>query len=223
MILIKQNRQAFVLGACMTILIMFLNKEASAQQSETELEWRVQKLEKYVETFEPTIRELSNNLNESIQEYTKGLESSLESYSQKLQINLDERLSSINRQIVVLNPYSESYQSIETNTGTFLISVGKVEQIEGGVRLHVNIGNPNYADYQNFKLKLIWGSKWVSGITTTYDQWRQSLHAAEYTFQGKLEKGKWNTVTVDLSPIGSGRFDYLECEMNVSSIELEFN
>lgn len=223
MILIKQNRQALAFFVCMIALMMLMSAEAIAQQSETELEWRVQKLEKYVETFQPTISELSHNLNESIQEYTKGLESSLESYSQKLQINLDERLSSINRQTVILNPYSKSYQSIETNTGTFLISVEKVEQLEEGVRLHMNIGNPNYADYENFKLKLIWGSKWADGLTTTYDQWRQSLNGAEYTFQGKLKKGKWNTVTVDLSPMGSKPLDYLECEMNVSSVELGFN
>ena len=46
----------------------------------------------------------------------------------------------------------KSYQSIETNTGIFLIAVEKVEQIENGVRLHINIGNPNYADYQDFEL-----------------------------------------------------------------------
>jgi hypothetical protein len=207
-------------------VLLFLacgDHSAFSQQQESELEWRVQKLEKYVETFHPTIKELSNNLNKSIQEYTKDLESSLENYSQKLQINLDERLNNIDRKIVILNPYSKSYQSIETNTGMFLISVGKVEPLEAGVRLHLNIGNPNYADYQNFQLKLIWGSKWTGGFTTTYEQWRQSLNGAEYTFQGKLEKGKWNTVTVDLSPTDGGRLEYIECEMEVSSVELEFN
>jgi len=223
MIVIKINRRALAFCSCMIVSMMLISEGADAQQTETELEWRVQKLEKYVETFQPTIRELSRNLNESIQEYTKGLESSLESYSQKLQINLDERLSSINRQTVILNPYSKAYQSIETNTGTFLISVGKVEQLEDGVRLHVNIGNPNYADYENFKLKLIWGTKWEGGVTIPYGQWRQSLNGAEYTFKGRLQKGKWNTVTIDLSPLGSGPLNYLECEMNVSSVELEFN
>jgi len=223
MALVKQNRGARLVCVCTIAIIMLMGKTAAAQQSETELEWRVLKLEKYIETFQPTISELSNNLNESIQEYTKGLESSLESYSQKLQMSLDERLNHMNRQVVTLNPYSKSFTSIETNTGTFLISVEKVEPLETGIRLHLKIGNPNYADYQDFKLKFIWGKKWGGGLTATYEQWRQSLTGSEYTFQGKLEKGKWNTVTADLSPTDGGQLEYLECEMNVSSVELEYN
>ena len=223
MSLVKKNQPIFVFCMVAVFMIALLCNNVGAQQSETELEWRVQKLEKYVETFQPTISNLSNNLNESIQEYTKGLESSLENYSQKLQTSLDERLSGIDRQVVILNPYSKSYQSIETNTGMFLISVGKVEKLGEGVRVHLNIGNPNYAEYENFQLKLIWGSKWAGDLTTTHEQWRQTLNGAEYSFQGRLEKGKWNTVTVDLNPTGGGQLDYLECEMTVSSVELEFN
>jgi len=213
----------FIHCVCTLVFLGFGDRLAFSQQQETELEWRVQKLEKYVETFQPTIRALSNNLNESILEYTKDLESSLESYSQKLQINLDERLNNINRKVAVLNPYSKSYQSIETGTGIFLISVGKIEPLATGTRLHLNIGNPNYADYRDFKIKLVWGKKWGGGFNTTYEQWRQSLSGAEYTFQGKLEKGKWNTVVVDLSSTDGGRLNYLECEMSVSSVELGFN
>ena len=30
-----------------------------------------------------------------------------------------------------------------------------------------------------------------------------------------FEKGKWNSLTVDLTPVGQGELGYLECEMNV--------
>ena len=219
----RHMTRLFIHCVCALVFLGFGDHLAFSQQQETELEWRVQKLEKYVATFQPTIKALSNNLNESILEYTKGLESSLESYSQKLQINLDERLNNINRKVAVLNPFSKSYQSIETGTGIFLISVGKMEPIAAGTRLYINIGNPNYADYQDFQLKLIWGKKWARGFNTTYEQWRQSLSGAEYTFKGKLEKGKWNTVSVDLTLPDGERFDYLECELSVSSVELGFN
>lgn len=227
MIFVRQRKKHmmrfFVFCVCASAFLIFQDHIVFSQQQETELEWRVQKLEKYVETFQPAISALSNNLNASIQEYTKGLELSLENYSQKLQINLDERLNAINRKVAILNPYSKSYQSIETGTGIFLISVGKVEPTATGTRLQLNIGNPNYADYQDFQLKLIWGKKWVDGINTTYEQWRQSLSGAEYTFQGRLEKGKWNTVTIDLISPDKEPLDYLECELSVSSVELGFN
>ena len=195
---------------------------AFSQQTEKVLERRVEKLENYVATFQPTIVELSENMNSSIQEYTKGLEESLENYSQKLQLNIDERMRNSNRKVAVLDPFSKAYQSIETNTGMFLISVEKIEPIEGGARLHLNIGNPNYADYQNFKLKLIWGQKWSDGSGLTYDKWQRSLNGVEYTFQGKIEKGMWNAIVVDLVPTGEGQLGHLECEMEVSAVELGF-
>ena len=207
-------------------IIIFANTETNdvfSQQQETELEWRVQKLEEYAETIQPTLTTLSTNLNTSIQEYTRGLESSLENYSQKLQVNLDERLNNIDRKVTVLNPYSKTYQSIESGAGTFLISVDKVESLDSGTRLHLNIGNPNYADYQGFKLKLIWGQKRTDGNKITHEQWRQSLNGAEYTFKGRLVKGKWNSVTVDLRPYDGSLLSYVECELEVSSVELEFN
>jgi len=217
---VKRYQRAFYLCMGTAVLMVFMSKGVFAQEPETALEWRVQKLEKYVETFQPTINELSNNLNNSIQEYTKGLGESLETYSQKLQINLDERLNSVNQKVAVLNPYSKSYQSIVTNTGMFLISVEKVEPTATGIRLHIRIGNPNYADYQDFQLKLIWGRKWAGGYGLTYEQWRQSLRGAEYSFQGRLERGKWNMVSVDLNLDDGEKIDYLECELNVSSVEL---
>ena len=98
----------------MMLIQLFISSPAFSQQTIRALEQRVEKLENYVETFQPTIVELSENLNASIQEYTKGLGSSLESYSQKLQINIDERLNRIDRKSVVLDPFSNAYHAIET-------------------------------------------------------------------------------------------------------------
>ena len=202
------------------VILLFTGDVAFSQQSDAVLDRRVGALEDYVATIQPTLVELSNNLNNSIQQYTNDLESSLESYSRKLQKNLDQQLDGLNQKTVVLNPFSKGYQTIQTNTGTFLISVESVESIEGGVRLHVNIGNPNYADYKNFKLKFVWGRKRAVKSTIAYDQWQQSLRGVEFTFKGKIEKGKWNAMAVDLIPVEKGQLGYLECEMSVASVEL---
>ena len=203
-----------------TIILSLASDIAFSQQTDTVLEQRVGALEDYVATIQPTLVELSDNLNRSIQQYTNDLESSLETYSKKLQRNLDQQLDGLNRKTIVLNPFSKDYQTIQTNTGTFLIAVERLEPIEGGVRLHINIGNPNYADYRNFKLKFFWGRKRVGEYAATYGQWRQSLKGFEFTFNGKIEKGKWNSMAVDLTPVSQGDLGYLECALSVSSIEL---
>ena len=206
----------------MMICLLSVCYPVSAQQSQGILEQRVEKLEQYVTTIHPTMTELSNNLNQSIQEYTQGLETSLENYSQRLQLSLDERLNNLNRKVVVLDLFSTAYQSIEINTGTFLISVENFERLESGGRVHLNIGNPNFADYQNFKLKLLWGTRWAGERVMPYDQWRQSLTGGEYTFEGKIEKGKWNKIAIDLIPSDDIVINHFECEMHVSSVELGF-
>ena len=223
MTLSKRCRKTFsCIGFFVTIAaVLFLASDtAFSQQSNTTLEDRVEALEDYVATIQPTLVELSNDLNSSIQQYTNDLESSLEAYSGKLQKNLDQRLDGLNRKTVMLNPFSKAYQTIQTNTGTFLIAVERVEPIERGVRLHINIGNPNYADYRNFKLKFIWGRKRSGEYAISYDRWRQSLRGVEFTFNGRIEKGKWNAMAVDLVPVEQGQLSYLECEMSVSSVEL---
>ena len=213
----------FILGLSLsvTMILLLACGPVFSQQSDAALERRVQALENYVATFQPTLVELSDNLNYSIQQYTRGLESSLENYSQALQRDLDQRLEGLGRKRVILNPFSTTYQSIETSTGIFLIAIEKVERIGKGVRLHVNIGNPNFADYNDFKLRFVWGRKRGGDYKISYEQWRQSLKGVDATFRGRLEKGKWNSLTVDLSPVGQGQLGYLECEMNVTSVELE--
>ena len=211
-----------LLGASITILFSCLSSHATAQQAAPALEQRVAKLEADVGAFDSTIIELSNNLNQSIQEYTQGLEASLENYSLKLQMSIDERLNEVEQKSIVLNPYERSYQSIETNTGIFLIAIERVEKIDNGFQLHLNIGNPNYADFQNFKLKFFWGAKWDGNQTMPYTEWRKMLHGAEFSFQGKIEKGMWNAMTVDLISVEESDLSYLECEMIVSGVELGY-
>ena len=92
--------------------------------------------------------------------------------------------------------------------------------IENGVRVYFNIGNPNFADYKDVKLKLFWGAKWNSASNTSYDNWRQSLVGAEYSFPGPLPKGKWTSLKIDLAFASGQQLDYIECEMEVLTVEL---
>lgn len=195
---------------------------AGTQQGNSVLEQRVSALEKYVEALDATILELSTTLNQSIQEYTQGLEASLEDYSRKLQINIEERMNARDKKVVVLNPYARSYQAIESNSGIFLIAIEQVEAIDNGFRLRLNIGNPNYADFQNFQLKFFWGPGWGGSPVMPYTDWHSHLNGAEFTFQGKIEKGMWNAMTVDLISAEKNDLGYLECELSVSGVELGY-
>ena len=196
-------------------------EEAVPQEKLLELENRLNSLEAYVEKIQPTLVEFSDNLHESIKKYTQELEDSLNGYSQKLEANLEERLRSVDTRKVVLNPFSKAYQRIDTNSGYFLISVQDMKPIENGFRLVLHIGNPNYADFSEFKVRLFWGKAWDPNSTVSYEDWRRSLSGSEYVFQGTIKKGMWNPMEVDLVPADTAQLGYLECELVVASVELQ--
>jgi len=189
--------------------------------SQDALEERVTQIEKYLDTIRPTLLDFSDQLQKSVQDYTTQLETSLTDFSQGLQADVDQRLAVVDKKSVVLDPTSKEFQRIDTNTGVFLISVDKLEKIDDGYRLALNVGNPNYADYRDFSIQLLWGDKWDGGRIKSYEQWRSSLKGAEYSFQGALKKGQWSRVEVDIAPADSSQLGYIECRMAVLSVEMQ--
>lgn len=196
---------------------------SSEAQTGDRLENRVRAIENYVETFEPTLRDFSNNFEKSIRQYTIQLETSLQSFSSGLELRINERLNQIEHRRAIFDPYAAgAYQQIETKSGEFLIAIKKVTPITNGIRLSLDVGNPNNADYKDFTIKLIWGKVPPNESGPEYDRWRNTLMASQFTFKGKLEKGYWNEIEVDLVPLDRADFSYLELEMEVASVELQY-
>lgn len=200
------------------LIILFSATFAQAQS----LEKRVDALEEYVETFQPTLIEFSEELQNNIQKYTKGLEASLESYSKSLQQQVNSHLETLRKDSVVLDLNTQAFQSVDTNGGRFLVSVDRVEKMPSGAfRIYLNVGNINSADYNGFKIKLIWGKKFYPGFAQKMSDWRETLKGAEYTFEGALVKGSWNQVEIDIQAADSGELAHVEFEMTVLSVELQ--
>jgi hypothetical protein len=56
---------------------------------------------------------------------------------------------------------------------------------------------------------------------TAYYKWHQSLTAAEFYFDGVIQKGEWTQVIVDLSPVTIDQLEHVECELVMSAIQLK--
>ncbi|HBG62465.1 MAG: hypothetical protein A2Y03_07695 [Omnitrophica WOR_2 bacterium GWF2_38_59] len=209
----------FFVSSLVLSIICFVAGNVFAQNIDN-LEARVSSIESYLETIQPSLADFSDNMQKSIAEYTKGLEVSLERYSKNLQYDLEKRFEGMDRKKVILDPYSQSFQRVDTNTGVFLISVSKLTKLERGVRLHLNIGNPNFADYKDFKVKLFWGPAWNESGRQSFEEWRGKLTGTEFSFKGVLQKGMWNPVEVDLGAMSERDIEYIECEMEVLSVEM---
>lgn len=193
-----------------------------AQDNKTDIEERVQAVENYIEGFQPALNKFSEDMQNTVHTYNQGLESNLNKYYIKLRDKLDQRLSTLDNRIIVLDTSGKTFQRVDTDAGMFLVSIEKKELIENGIRLHMNIGNINFADFSDYKIKLVWGKKWTGGEAgDSYAAWRESLTGAEFSFQGALIKGVWNPVKIDLVPADSSKVEYIECGMSVSAVILE--
>ncbi len=206
----------------LTILVLVFVSSVFAQTSLSDLEDRMNAVENYIDGFQPALKKFSEDMENSARSYNQGLESSLNKYYLKLQDNLNQKLNSINNRVVALDTSGKTFQRLDTDAGIFLVSIEKTEKIENGIRLHINIGNINFADFTDYKIKLLWGKKWTGGeLGDSYTIWRQSLVGAEFHFQGVLTKGMWNPVNLDLVPANSIDVEFVECSILVSTAILE--
>ena len=168
-------------------------------------------LEEQVEVLEARVQALEN--------YIDKLPSTMKDFSKSVTNNMDMRVKEATSDVILLNPVSNKFSKIETNVGTFLISVNRMEKTDKGYLLYLFVGNPYAIKYTGAKIRLLWGKKWdPSYAKISFEGWRQSLTGAQYSFDGALDPGKWTEIAVDLSPVES--LEYVECEMSVATAML---
>lgn len=116
---------------------------------------------------------------------------------------------------------SKGYSRLDTDTGTFLVSVEKVTPYLDGVRVTCNFGNPSAVSYQGFKLKAKWGPRLENGVKgSKYFDWQESLQEKDIEVTDRLRPGAWNPVSFVVSPAKADQFGYLELSMETSTISL---
>ena len=195
------------IGRCPLFFVLFLLLAAPTLRAEDDLEKKVTELEGRVQGLEKYTEELNTHLNK---------------FSKDLVDQVDTQVKAGSDKVVRLSPVSKKFTKIETNAGMFLIAVNKFQRMETGYRLLLNIGNPNSAKYTGLKLKMHWGKNWdAAAAKITYEEWRASLMSGEYAYAGALPPGQWTEITIELTPPGSNYLEYIECEMEVESVQLQ--
>lgn len=119
-------------------------------------------------------------------------------------------------------PASKGYSAVYTDEGIFFILLENLKQYADGYEATFLIGNPNYATFYDMKLKLQWGHSRTE--RESYETWRQSLHSEEIKADVSILPGKWNKVTVVLSPAPASEVGtvYVSLEPGQVSLDLDF-
>jgi hypothetical protein len=119
---------------------------------------------------------------------------------------------------VVLDMTSRNYQRIDTDTGTFLISIEDASPYLDGYRIVLNIGNPSFAAYKGFKLTVKWNTSYKKGMDP--QQWINAERTKEISFVGSLDAGSWNRVEMLLPSTTGEQLGYFVVSMETSTVSL---
>ena len=184
---------------------------------------RIDRLEEKLQEQQHQFNEVSKTLQASFDQYIHELEKNLNDFNERLQLSLNERVLNNTFRIAILNPISKEYKRIDTNSGTFFLVIDKIERTPEGYKLKISIGNPNTADFKGVELQLRWGNKRDPNTWKTYEEWDRSLQGAKFFYNINLPRGTWKQVAVDLSPVKIDQLEYIECSMQVKTIELKTN
>lgn len=161
-----------------------------------------------------------------------GLQKQVEELRQEVQ-NLRQRLSRLNLDVirlraaqdayktVELDPASpRKYQRIDSDTGSFLISVEEAEPYLDGYKVQLEIGNPSSASYSGFSVTVRWGKKydWDKFDAASHEKWEKSIREKEISFTNSLVPGMWNRVELILTPTKADELGFLEVSIKTDTI-----
>lgn len=116
---------------------------------------------------------------------------------------------------------SKGYWRVDSNTGTFLLSIKNIAPYVDGFKVTCNFGNPSAVTYNGFTLKAKWGPRFEpKSKKMTYTQWQASLQEKEFKMTESLRAGSWNPVSFVVSPATADSFGYLELSLQTDQLSL---
>jgi hypothetical protein len=121
---------------------------------------------------------------------------------------------------IALDLSSRQYLRIDTETGSFFISVQDASPYLDGYRIKLDIGNPYYANYKGFKLTVTWNSSIDSIKDLGWQKWKEHERTKEVPFTETLQPGSWTRIELLLPATSGGQLGYLTLAMTTDTVSL---
>src|SRR5258707_13051676 len=141
---------------------------------------------------------------------------------------LEKRVSSLERRILELESKSregdfveldttkDTYQRVNSTTGSFLVRVTKVTPYLDGYKVVFAIGNTTTATFNGCDLSVQWGTK-EPDYSDKWITWLQSLKKKDEHFTEDLAPGRWNEIEMALVPAKPDELGYLQLSMKTNT------
>jgi len=153
----------------------------------------------------------------SLQDRVKKLESS--NIRLKIQVlGLQQR----NRSVSLDPATPKQYQRLDSDAGSFLLSLSDAVPYLDGFRVTVHIGNLTSASYVGFKLDSTWGPRydWEKYTEESYKKWESLKETKEFSFTDTLQPAAWNKVDLILPATGATQLGFIEVSLKTDVVRL---
>ena len=116
-----------------------------------------------------------------------------------------------------LDPSDPKFQRIDTDVGSFAVSVADITSFGDGVKLKIKLGNLSSADISGVTLHLTYGPRRDAEASMA---WANKLKGKDADLTESLQAGSWNPVSIVLPGIDPKEFGYLSVSMGAKTIAL---
>jgi hypothetical protein len=130
-----------------------------------------------------------------------------------------EKVDSVIKQSVTLDPSEKGYGIITTNSGHFFVSLDNVEPFLDGYRIVLRIGNPYAITFRDVRINAAWNKKFPSDISK-YNEWAQTRRTQEFSESTELKPASWTTFRLALTETKPDQLGYLEIKLSTAGVRM---
>lgn len=130
-----------------------------------------------------------------------------------------EKVDSVIKNSVLLDPSEKGYGVITTDQGKFFISLDNVEPFLDGYRIVLRIGNPYAITFRDVRISADWNKKMPSDFAK-YAEWAESKRTQEFSESTELKPGSWTTFRLALTETKSDQLGYLEVKLTTKGVRM---
>lgn len=143
--------------------------------------------------------------------------------------NFDERLNTLEtsdfvgrRRWAFLDPTTKSYQRIDTDVGSLLVSVKSVQPYLDGYKVTLAIGNPYAMDFNGFGVSCKWSLPYLytNGVASNAEAVKNSEKSKDLQQTEVLRGGWWTPVELTISPATADELKMLRISVIPNNITL---
>jgi len=149
----------------------------------------------------------------ALKKQVESLDQALTFFAQMYREKLDAALA----ESVALEPGSQKFKVVTTQSGRFFIRIDQVEPFSGGYRVTLAVGNPYGVAFTDTKVTLAWNRKEPSDFLK-YEDWLKTKRSEEFGGSTELEPESWTKIPLVLTNTKSDQLGYIEVKLTTGGV-----